>query len=138
MLTEAKYPELQQTDVMKETNCNSGTVQDVSPPSAKNIAYRVTHGRHVHSIGMDPSETVASLKIALEGPTEVPRGMQKLMFRGKNLADDATLLSLKIPTTGKLLLVGSKAADIAALNQRPTVSSVADSLYVLKGAANTE
>jgi hypothetical protein len=55
--------------------------------------------------------TVSQVKDELEQQTSVPSSGQKLMWKGKILKDDMTLLSLHVDN-GKLIMMGSLAKEI--------------------------
>lgn len=62
------------------------------------------------TVSVEPHDTVAALKSKIHSQTNVPKGLQQLLFQGRKLDDDeATLLSYSIHNWAKILLLPQKA-----------------------------
>ena len=84
-------------------------------PEVEPLSFRVTHRKDVLRLSMPPSATVSELHAKLEELTGIPPTMQKVMFKGGLKDKTKTLADVGIKSGVKMMLVGSKQADIAKL-----------------------
>ncbi|KAK8870274.1 Ubiquitin domain-containing protein ubfd1 [Tritrichomonas musculus] len=74
-----------------------------------------------HQVELPDDSTVATLMEKIASLIGIPTGNQKLIFKGKNLSDPASLLSAyNITNNSKILLVGSVTAPEPPSNPTPT------------------
>jgi ubiquitin C len=67
-------------------------------------------------IEVDPSETIRSLKIKIQGKDKIPPGQQRLMFGGQTLSDQMSVRDYRIPKNGIISL--DDAVDDGQKNKR--------------------
>lgn len=81
-------------------------------------SFEVTHGKNVFTVDLSGDATLKQLKEEIQKKTQVPIGLQKLLFRTKekpNLKDDGTMikdLGLIHAPKFKILLMGSTLEQI--------------------------
>ncbi|KAF0971822.1 hypothetical protein FDP41_010045 [Naegleria fowleri] len=81
-------------------------------------SFEVTHGKNVFTVDLSGDTTLKQLKEEIQKKTQVPIGLQKLLFRTKekpNLKDDGTMikdLGLIHAPKFKILLMGSTLEQI--------------------------
>lgn len=68
----------------------------------------IRYNSNSYTIELDDDATVATLMEKVESSTGIPATNQKLIFKGKNLSDQSSLLStFRITNNSKILLIGS-------------------------------
>ena len=77
------------------------------------IQIKVTHGKNMINLSIEPNTTVQDLKTRLESLTGVPMMLQKLFFKGPLKDDNALITSLNLRESSKIMLVGSTANEIS-------------------------
>lgn len=102
--------EINSTDCEMKDNNDIGII-DNSPP----VEFTVIHNKDKYAVSMPLSSTIEELKNKLVDIIKVPNKMQKIMIKGL-AKDDQTLESLNVNSSSKIMVVGSKLADIVAIS----------------------
>ncbi|KAA3674895.1 uncharacterized protein DEA37_0009731 [Paragonimus westermani] len=90
------------------------------------VRFVVVHNRTKHHFSLSPHTTILELKQALEPLTQVPVGMQKLIYRGL-LSDSMKLGDLRIVSKdAKLMLVGASQSEADRIRQVEAASADGD------------
>ncbi|KZT21557.1 WLM-domain-containing protein [Neolentinus lepideus HHB14362 ss-1] len=85
---------------------------------SKPISITVTHRGDAHPLSLLPDETLSVLQAHLEELTSVPPSHQKLLLKGKKLADEMTTLAQAgLKDGAKVQLLGPTAAEIGGLKK---------------------
>ena len=87
-----------------------------APP--EELHFRIAFKRRVVDVHLPPSTTVGDVQAQLERHFQIEGGRQKLLFKGKRLAPEATLGEAGVTNKAKLMLMGVVDEDL-----RRTVTS---------------
>lgn len=86
--------------------------------SSEEIAITVTHRSQTYTLDLDVTVTVQDLQERLAELTDVPSGLQKLLYRGKkNVSPESSLLSAGIANGTKVTLLGNPESTIQGLRE---------------------
>jgi len=103
--------------------------EDAAPAAGEEAApkevvatIRVVHGKQTHQVDLTVADTVGDIKKELESRTNVPKQNQKLMFKKRQLKDDAVVFcdAYKLEPKDKLMLIGTPLAELAMAVVVPT------------------
>ena len=89
-----------------------------APPEEPDLQFRIAFKRRVVDVHLPPSTTVGDVQAQLERHFQIEGGRQKLLFKGKRLAPEATLGEAGVTNKAKLMLMGVVDEDL-----RRTVTS---------------
>lgn len=84
---------------------------DDSPP----VEFTIVHNKDKYTVSMPLLSTIGQLKDKLVDMIGVPSTNQKIMIKGL-AKDDQTLESLNVSSSSKIMVVGAKLQDIAAVS----------------------
>ncbi|BFZ64526.1 hypothetical protein YB2330_005672 [Saitoella coloradoensis] len=86
------------------------------------LTYTISHRSQPYTILLPSSATLGDLKSALASLTSIPPQNQKLLYKPPHLADDSELASALLDRgRGKIMMIGTPAATVAAIQQTPTL-----------------
>jgi hypothetical protein len=68
----------------------------------------VTHGKNNYIVRVKDSSTINDIKNVIFNYTGVPISKQKIIFKGKTLSNDLTVINCNITPNSKLMVMGSK------------------------------
>eukprot|EP00658_Telonema_sp_P-2_P056242 TRINITY_DN44715_c0_g1_i1.p1 TRINITY_DN44715_c0_g1~~TRINITY_DN44715_c0_g1_i1.p1 ORF type:complete len:310 (+),score=79.65 TRINITY_DN44715_c0_g1_i1:241-1170(+) len=139
---EVEQPEPAAADPTAANESESAPMEDASPGEDKQVeaTIRVVHGKETHHVDLSATDTVGDVKKELERRTNVPATNQKLMFKKKQLKDDAAVFCATYPLTpkDKLMLIGTPLADLAMAVVRPANVSAPKLDEVVKPKENIQ
>ena len=99
------------------------------------LTFRVTHRKDLHHVTLPAAATVQQLHEKLEELTEIPVGLQKIMYKG-GLKDKAkTLTEVGIKEGVKIMLMGSKPTAVKALADAGKAAALAPMVEQLQAEA---
>ncbi|TPX34730.1 hypothetical protein SmJEL517_g02731 [Synchytrium microbalum] len=93
----------------------STAAEATSPMDEDNhIPFKVTFKDQTWSMSLPPTATVEQIKKSVEEMSEIPKELQKLLYKGI-LKDDSTLTEAKIIPNCKIILMASKLEAITSI-----------------------
>jgi len=93
------------------------------PADSPTLSFKVQYGKDAADLKRPADSTVGELKADVEKTLGIPPAMQKLMFKGLLKDDGVTLQQVGIKNGSKVLLVGSRQADVALAKPKDASAS---------------
>jgi len=110
--------------IAPEINTVNDQVEDVVDPGPE-VKFKLVYNKQTYEIIMGEKQTVRALKDHIETLTQLPRSMQKLMYKGLLKDEGKTLAEIKVTKNCKMMLVGTTMTDLVAVTTKPTTSEIA-------------
>lgn len=120
----AKIAEEVVKSIAPEINAINDQVEDVVDPGPE-VKFKLVYNKQTYEIIMGEKQTVRALKDHIETLTQLPRSMQKLMYKGLLKDESKTLAEIKVTKNCKMMLVGTTMTDLVAVTTKPTTSEIA-------------
>ncbi|XP_050421250.1 ubiquitin domain-containing protein UBFD1-like [Adelges cooleyi] len=95
---------------------------DLDIIEATTVELTIIHNKDKYTVPISQSATIRQLKDKLVEIIDVPSVMQKIMIKGL-AKDEQTLESLNVNSSSKIMVVGAKLQDIAAVSAASTEDS---------------
>ena len=124
----------QYTALSADTFCEQPPSRDCAM-SDEMLSFRVTHRKDLHRIVIPLTATVLDLHKELERLTGIPVEMQKIMYKGGMKDKSKTLTDMGVKDGIKMMLMGSKPAEVEALAAAGKAASAEPLLQHLKETA---
>ncbi|KAJ3435482.1 ubiquitin domain-containing protein ubfd1 [Anaeramoeba flamelloides] len=90
------------------------------------VTFTLKYKKQSHVLTMELDDTIGDLKSIAEQKTQVPKSLQKLIYKGIQKNDHKTLKQARLRNKSKVLLIGNSLQDIAKTNLTPVEKDVED------------
>lgn len=107
-------PQSATSNGIQNVECDEGC--DISTGEREMVEFKVVFKKDTFNVKLALDDSVDVLQQHIEGLTNVPVAMQKLMFKGR-MKDDATLRENKVINGSKIMVVGSTVDDVMAVSK---------------------
>ena len=94
--------------VLNQNNINLQAHEDDDDYNNEKFSINVTHGKNNYILRVKDSSTINQVKNYIFNYTGVPISKQKIIFKGKTLSNDLTIINANITPNSKLMVMGSK------------------------------
>jgi ubiquitin-like domain-containing CTD phosphatase 1 len=120
-------PKMETTSIFEDSALEAANAGDntSSMDAVSHLNLTIKHGKASYELAVATTSSIADLKERLEVLTEVPQGMQKLMFKGV-LQDSCIVCESKLKDGCKVMMLGNKQSVVEKAIERPPDSEIGE------------